>query len=326
MEDCKSMYDNSPAAALVKRGNLCLEDSDWEKAKEFFNNALNLDPENPTAYIGSLLAGLRLSSEQQLSSCKKLYGDNPDYKKALRFANEEYASVLRSYCNENAYLTAGDLLNSNDFNKIVEAKAVYESLSEYSDCSEKLAQCKEKIDELVLRRAQKKAKIKKISLAVFALLVVATVSTVSIRAASCKKEAAKLYNMMLGKTFSAEFKDDQGFATDYINNALKNKPYYEYKLECTLTFNSDGTVTEDKRSSCSLCAAPKAYYSEYEKYEYDIPSHYEYSSFRIRVSFFGKQYIKIGSEEYQCGVYAIEHYSLGFYQFGNIYRDLKSSR
>ncbi|MDO4492395.1 MAG: DUF6273 domain-containing protein [Clostridia bacterium] len=43
-------------AAQVKRGNMALEDHEWEKADGFFEEALNLEPECAEAFIGKLLA------------------------------------------------------------------------------------------------------------------------------------------------------------------------------------------------------------------------------------------------------------------------------
>ena len=43
------------AIAQIKRGNMALEDHDWEKADGFFEEALNLEPECAEAYIGKLL-------------------------------------------------------------------------------------------------------------------------------------------------------------------------------------------------------------------------------------------------------------------------------
>lgn len=50
------------ASAQVKRGKLALEDQDWSKADDFFEEALNIDPECAEAYIGKLLVGKRLTS------------------------------------------------------------------------------------------------------------------------------------------------------------------------------------------------------------------------------------------------------------------------
>ena len=45
--------------AAIKRGNLALEDGEWEKAKQYFDQALTLDAECAQAYFGIALAELR---------------------------------------------------------------------------------------------------------------------------------------------------------------------------------------------------------------------------------------------------------------------------
>ena len=47
---------STTATTQIKRGNLALEDHEWEKADGFFEEALNLDPECAEAYLGKLLA------------------------------------------------------------------------------------------------------------------------------------------------------------------------------------------------------------------------------------------------------------------------------
>ena len=47
---------------VLKRGFLSLDDGNFEKADDFFEQALNINPENVTAYIGKLLAELQLKS------------------------------------------------------------------------------------------------------------------------------------------------------------------------------------------------------------------------------------------------------------------------
>lgn len=43
-------------SALLQRGELALEDGEWERADEFFEQALNLDADEPRAYLGKFLA------------------------------------------------------------------------------------------------------------------------------------------------------------------------------------------------------------------------------------------------------------------------------
>lgn len=52
--------------ALVKRGNMALEDSDWKRAADFFEEALNQDAEYSDAYLGKFLA------EQECSNIEAL--------------------------------------------------------------------------------------------------------------------------------------------------------------------------------------------------------------------------------------------------------------
>ena len=43
--------------ALLDRGNMALEDEEWEKAKGFFDQVLNMDSRNAEAYLGLAMAG-----------------------------------------------------------------------------------------------------------------------------------------------------------------------------------------------------------------------------------------------------------------------------
>jgi hypothetical protein len=47
---------NSNIVALLKRGSMALEDSEWDKADQFFEEVLNQDAECAEAYIGKVLA------------------------------------------------------------------------------------------------------------------------------------------------------------------------------------------------------------------------------------------------------------------------------
>lgn len=44
------------AQSLVKRGYLALEDGKWDDAEKYFNDVLNIDPENAEAYLGIVMA------------------------------------------------------------------------------------------------------------------------------------------------------------------------------------------------------------------------------------------------------------------------------
>jgi formylglycine-generating enzyme required for sulfatase activity len=82
---------------LMKRGWLFLEDSDWEKANEYFDKVLDMDPEYAPAYIGKLCAELKVRQEDQLVQNKEPLVNNKHYQKAVRFADVDYRVKLEQY-------------------------------------------------------------------------------------------------------------------------------------------------------------------------------------------------------------------------------------
>lgn len=87
----------SPALTKTKRGYLSLEDSDWLKAAEYFDEALDADPEYAPAYVGLLCAELKVTGETELKNRQTRFEDNPNFKKALRFADADYKARLETY-------------------------------------------------------------------------------------------------------------------------------------------------------------------------------------------------------------------------------------
>jgi hypothetical protein len=103
------MKDNTGAPSvesLVKRGCLFLEDSEWNKADEYFDKALDINPEHAPAYIGKLCAELMVHREESLGDFKELQqgkkfnkplGEYAHFQKALRFADDSYLKKLNGY-------------------------------------------------------------------------------------------------------------------------------------------------------------------------------------------------------------------------------------
>lgn len=62
------------AAALLKRGRFALEDEEWDKAYEYYDQVLNFDAENGEAYLGLVLAEMNsLSLEELVKNRVKLF-------------------------------------------------------------------------------------------------------------------------------------------------------------------------------------------------------------------------------------------------------------
>ncbi len=86
---------NANTTALLKRGQISLEDGDFQKAKEFFDRVLDMDAECSWAYLGIYLADHRLNSLKAIERRKSLkYLTDSDYQRFLRFANGEVKELL----------------------------------------------------------------------------------------------------------------------------------------------------------------------------------------------------------------------------------------
>ncbi|HBT76333.1 MAG TPA: hypothetical protein DEB39_05270 [Planctomycetaceae bacterium] len=80
--------------SLMKRGRLFLEDEDWFQANRYFDRVLDIDAEYAPAYIGKLCATLKTRNEKLLARCREPLSENADFKKAVRFADEEYKAEI----------------------------------------------------------------------------------------------------------------------------------------------------------------------------------------------------------------------------------------
>ncbi len=88
---------NAGAAPLLRRAFMFLEDGEWADADEYCEKVLDLEPENARAYLGKLMAELRVRQEEALKNQPMPFDQNRNYQKALRFADGELASTLKGY-------------------------------------------------------------------------------------------------------------------------------------------------------------------------------------------------------------------------------------
>lgn len=104
---------NSKADNLVKRGFMSLEDGDMQKAGSYFEQALNENAEEARAYEGLLLVELNVRNEADLGNLPETFDDRNNYKKAIRFADDQlrerlsgYNEAIRNHILDNAYESA----------------------------------------------------------------------------------------------------------------------------------------------------------------------------------------------------------------------------
>ncbi len=81
----------SNVQALLDRGQMALEDGEWEKADEFFEQVLNQDARCGAAYLGKFLAKARRANVQAYvqSSCAGITADAPTKRNAEACAEDQ---------------------------------------------------------------------------------------------------------------------------------------------------------------------------------------------------------------------------------------------
>ena len=82
------------ASAMVMRGQFALDDGDFSKAAEYFERALDQNPQYGTAYLGKVLAALQLRNPQQIDDYFVKLHDDKDYDRAIRFSDSATAKML----------------------------------------------------------------------------------------------------------------------------------------------------------------------------------------------------------------------------------------
>ena len=81
----------------VDKGYTYLELKEWKKAKELFDFAIVNNDNKARAYIGRLLAKLKLSDLVSLSSVNKKLTKFDDFKMAVKYADDNYKQQLKKY-------------------------------------------------------------------------------------------------------------------------------------------------------------------------------------------------------------------------------------
>lgn len=115
----------SSIEAFLKRGFMALEDNDFTHADGFFEQVLNLEPENAMAYVGKLMADRQVQHQAELSNCTEELTDNNYFQRALQFAEDELKKELEKY--------NSTIINRNETNR---KNAIYDKVVHKMEQSE----------------------------------------------------------------------------------------------------------------------------------------------------------------------------------------------
>ena len=161
----ETVTGNTTVAPLLKRIFIFLEDREWDSADEYCEKVLDIDPENAMAYLGKLMASLKVRKQEYLKHCAEPFDNNNNYKKVMRYADDGLKTTLSGYIdfinnrNETTRLegiyTRGTkemtaAVTDTEFNRAAES---FESISHYKDAEKLAAQCRENAKEYIYTRA-----------------------------------------------------------------------------------------------------------------------------------------------------------------------------
>lgn len=147
---------NTNTAPLLKRAYIFLKDGIWDRANEYFEKVLDVEPENAKAYVGLLLCDLQIKTEEELSTTEKEFHENYYYRKALEFASAEYKQTLLAMKQEQLYQSAKrayDYAASEDAYK--SAESLFISISGYKDADTMSQKCAEKAETARLKALER---------------------------------------------------------------------------------------------------------------------------------------------------------------------------
>ena len=148
--------NNINIAPLLKRAFMFLEDGDWQSADEYCEKVLDMEPENAQAYLGKLMAELRVSKPELLAKLPKPFYENGNYQKILRFGSEEMVANIRSYADEchtnfiNQYRpeyekAIAEFNSATKIDVLIKLKERFRSFNGYSNSEEYIQNCDKKI-------------------------------------------------------------------------------------------------------------------------------------------------------------------------------------
>ncbi len=83
-------------APLLKRVELFLEDGEFDRADDFCEQVLNIEPTNADAYLFKLMIEFKCASKDSLSNLNQPIHDSKNYAKVLRFGNDEQKNTVQN--------------------------------------------------------------------------------------------------------------------------------------------------------------------------------------------------------------------------------------
>ncbi len=144
--------DVATIESRMKRAYLYLEDRDWKKADEYFDQILDINPEYAEAYLGKLLAATEISSREKAGDSPTFFtyvrADSSLWGKAYQFGDQalqdeigDLLSQSEAKWHETNYNNAINEMNKKTVISYDAAIKYLNAIPNYKDSKELKAQC-----------------------------------------------------------------------------------------------------------------------------------------------------------------------------------------
>lgn len=148
---------NTDSEKMVKRAMLALEDNDFVKADEFAEKALDLDPENPNAYLVKLLVECKIQKPEDLINLPNPFDGNSNFKKVIRFADKNLKDRMNGYVEErrkySIYKEAVSYISDTSVDSNKKAIELFESILDFRDSKDKYLKCEYNLKLIPYKKA-----------------------------------------------------------------------------------------------------------------------------------------------------------------------------
>ncbi len=142
---------------LLKRVFIFLEDGDFDSADEYCEKVLDINPECAEAYLGKVMAELKVRNKNALAKQAEPFSDNKNFQKAVRYATNEqkleyqgYIDTIITANSEKAYQHAlSKMEEAETDNDFLLAADLFKKISGYKDADELAQECIESAEDVV---------------------------------------------------------------------------------------------------------------------------------------------------------------------------------
>ncbi|MCQ2458280.1 MAG: toll/interleukin-1 receptor domain-containing protein [Clostridia bacterium] len=147
-------------APLLRRAFMFLEDGDWRSADEYCEKVLDLEPENGRAYLGKLMAELKVRNENSLDQLPEPFDRMNNYNKAIRYGDaglqQKLKADIRTINERNEHKRQSGIFadakkqldNASTVSDCVSARKSFESIPAFDGVSAMLKKCDEKAETI----------------------------------------------------------------------------------------------------------------------------------------------------------------------------------